>query len=306
VEHLGEEAVFNITDPLTPHFWSRNEGLAFSRDPLASSFLSSAIKRLHITLRLSLDECKEIERLTAGPHYDVSPVDSPSSPTQSRMTAWLQVCPAIAQLDVLRELQIWIDHDESTSWTLVNERAILRPLEPLLEIADLNMSISLPKLNPLWENPYRHYIQDNPLPCTASRGRRNWRTNQIVQIVTFTSVRGTPRQGIFNIERRLRHIYHGGRDPASKKGELFVLEMRDFPILGNHENDIIDFVNEMGVGPHLEKWSPAELEAIERDLWVTGGDPISHVDELNEYAHTSACDWDLREPWLHRNIPWGE
>jgi hypothetical protein len=189
------------------------------------------------------------------------------------MTSWFQIFPAIVQLETLRKLQIWIDHDESTSWTLVNERAILRPLEPLIEISDLDMSISLPKLHPLWENPYRHFIQDKP---------------------------------IFNIERRPRHIYHGKRNPAYQEGEFYVLERRDFPFLGNFENEVIDFLNEMGPEHDLKKWSAAKLEAFERDLWVKGGDPHLTVIEWDDFAHYEGCDWDLREPWLHQNIPWGE
>jgi hypothetical protein len=189
---------------------SQRELLDVPRGFSPHSFLSSVflnIKELHITMRLSLAECKEIERLTADSIPDFSRVEVSAAVLQPRTTAWLHICPAIAQLKELRRLRIWVDHDDESSWSVVNERAILYPLEPLIGIADLDMSVSLPKLHPRHENPYRHFIQDNP---------------------------------VFNIHRRLRQIHHGRK---YKHGTFGVNTRRDFPISGNFFNDLYDFMD---------------------------------------------------------------
>ncbi|KAF2494342.1 hypothetical protein BU16DRAFT_619469 [Lophium mytilinum] len=247
VEHLVKEATFSI-DLMTLRSFSQREALGLSGTFSASGYLGSAfsnIRELHITLRLSLDECQEIERLTADNFPDLDYIPDLSIPSlkrlppavlKSRVTAWLDVHTAITQLKELRRLQIWIDHDDKSSWSRVNERAILHPLESLLSLPDLNMCISLPKLHPLWENPYRHYVQDNTM---------------------------------FKMHRRLRQSHHGRE---YEDGTFVVLEKQDFPILGNFWNDVEARCKAQN--PQLEVffYSPTEMESMERDSWLFGED----------------------------------
>jgi hypothetical protein len=101
---------------------------------------------------------------------------------------------------MLRTLTVWRDHDEKGSWSIVNERVILRPLEPLIDQPDLNMIMYLPKVHPGWEaeRPDWYYGNDS----SPSR---------------------------FRICRRLRQRFHTKKEAQGRIGS--VLHQEDFPVM---------------------------------------------------------------------------
>ena len=193
-------AVFNVTDLDTLGCLLQGVDTSSSRTSSASSFLTSVlpyIRKLNITLRLPLRICKALENPVADSNPRSPPAGGSTADWASQLTAWLQLCPTIAQLKELRRLRIWLDHNNQSSWSIVNERAILSPLMPLTSIPNLNISINLPKLHPYLERPDRHFGEDSPAP-------------------------------IFKIHRRLRQRYHG---EEGSKGRFRVTYEADFPLL---------------------------------------------------------------------------
>jgi hypothetical protein len=74
---------------------------------------------------------------------------------------------AIKNMSKLRKLRLWLDHSETSTWSMVNEQAILSPWESLASDTSLDFSINLPKLHPKWETPERHFIEDKTLLGTV-------------------------------------------------------------------------------------------------------------------------------------------
>ena len=193
-------AVFNVTDLDTLGCLLQRVGTSFSEISSASDYLTSVlpcIRRLDITLRLPLPICKALENPEADSSSGSPPAGASTAGWASQLAAWLRLCPAIAQLKELQRLQIWLDHDDPSSWSVVNERAILSPLTPLTNIPHLNFSINLPKLHPGLERLDRHFGEDSPAPT-------------------------------FKIQRRLRQSYHG---KETSEGHFRVSYEADFPLL---------------------------------------------------------------------------
>ncbi|CAO2647110.1 Nn.00g080320.m01.CDS01 [Neocucurbitaria sp. VM-36] len=134
-------------------------------DTLAIAFAQA--HHLNIILRLPLRTFKKIER-----HYSNPNTESLSE----NATAWIRLCPAIAELSNLKTLRLWEDYDASKSWTTVNERTFLAPLQQLIvSMSGLNVSVSLPKLHPRWESSNRHFIPGCAPPAFAiDRRLRQW------------------------------------------------------------------------------------------------------------------------------------
>jgi hypothetical protein len=143
------------------------------------------LKELSISLRLSLATYEALENVA----------DSAFSKSLL-ISAWTELPFALDYWSRLRKLRIWLDHEESCSWSVVNERAVLSPLASLSSNPDLDVSINLPKLHPKWEAPERHFTEDSPrLPIA--------------------------------IHRRYRQRYHGVED---SNGNLRVKYWSDFPV----------------------------------------------------------------------------
>ena len=165
-----------------------------------SAYLSNALLR---TQNLSIVLMLALKTHRIGPNSDGSTIARSSI---YNAVAWLQVSPAIAQLRKLRNLNIWIDHDSATTWTVVNERAILSPLVELAHTHTMNISIILPKLHPGYETPERHFTPHSPAPP-------------------------------FTLTRRLRQRYHG---VDLGEGRFHVEYKADFPIMWEDDSDDSD------------------------------------------------------------------
>ncbi|KAF2024295.1 hypothetical protein EK21DRAFT_94223 [Setomelanomma holmii] len=122
-------------------------------DSLTTPGILWKIRRLSLIIRLPLLLCKAMEDM------EEARIANASTPAFSeerielgmRTIAWMKVSSPLTRLQKLRILDIWIDHNDKQSWSIIHERAVLRPLEPLLEVPELQMVINLPKLHPRWE-----------------------------------------------------------------------------------------------------------------------------------------------------------
>ena len=200
VDFMANMAVFNVTDLNTLGCLLQRAGTSFSETSSVSNYLTSVlpcIRRLDITLRLPLPICKALEYPEANSSPGSPPASALTASWASQLTAWLHLCPAIAQLKELQRLQIWLDHDDPLSWSIINERAILSPLAPLTNIPHFNFSINLPKLHPGLERLDRHFGEDSPAPT-------------------------------FKIQRRLRQSYHS---KETSECHFRVSYEADFPLL---------------------------------------------------------------------------
>jgi len=104
-------------------------------------------------------------------------------------------------LPKLRSLDIWLDHDHSSTWTMVPERILLQSLP-----ADRSISttVNLPYLLPSYESAARHFTPTSPAP-------------------TFT------------LNRRVRQRFFAVR---SRSGNTTVMYKADFPLLFEQYEDI--------------------------------------------------------------------
>jgi hypothetical protein len=186
-----------------------------------------------------LNVCKALENVVVDSVAQVPSNGHPETPTATcvQTNLWLQLPKILSEFKNLRRLHIWLDHDDRSSWTVVNERALISHIAPLAENPDLKVSLSLPKLHPRWEQPDRHFTDGSPL-------------------------------SLIPIHRRLRQTWHAIPDVA---GQLNKVEYHaDFPIL-------VDFFLELQeMQPNIygeEGMSTEEKEKIEkteRDYWKSG------------------------------------
>jgi hypothetical protein len=140
----------------------KSDSLASNGDRIATSILLEClvpnIKDLTVSLRLPLRD------------YEVLQTDAGVVP---RSTIWSQFPGAIKRMSKLRRLHIWLDHDEPTTWSQVNERAIFSSLQSLADIPNLTTSITLPKLHPQHENAEKHFmVGTSPLGMAIHRRYR--------------------------------------------------------------------------------------------------------------------------------------
>jgi hypothetical protein len=215
-------------------------------DPFCTSaFLPCVLphpKNLNISLKLPLAAFEAIESAS------VSSQESPITP-------WLALPQAVAHMGRLRKLHVWLDHDDTCTWTTVNERAALSPLVSLCNSPHLQVSANLPKLHPKWETSDRHFTEySNPPPLP--------------------------------IRRRYRQRHHGVED---ENGGLKVVSRPDFPILYelaywtyDEEEMQRQLAGEPSVPMDLreEELSLRNIERSEREEWKAGRDPINIFDDF--------------------------
>ncbi|KAK3688956.1 hypothetical protein B0T22DRAFT_378112 [Podospora appendiculata] len=194
--------------------------------------IGPSLMKLDITLRVPLLFLQAVCDNTA-----TSTTSGTKAPRQTSLPKqeWIALWPALAlRLRKLRQLHVWLDHDDSRSWSFVNERAVLAPLtgsfsaENIVSLQDV--TLTLPNFHPLHENPEIHF------------------TYSSLQISTCVTV-----------NRRMRPTYWF---EASFPGEPATrLHIADFPI----------FVQYGGFEDYgWEDWSPEQIQEMEREMWLTG------------------------------------
>ncbi|KAI4624372.1 hypothetical protein J4E83_004046 [Alternaria metachromatica] len=129
--------------------------------PSSSAFTElpvSNVIRLSITLKLPLAFFRSVERLLGN---DPGSSDTESAAQQASL--WQRLGSTLGRFKALKKLDLWLDHNETQYWAVVNERLTLDPLLAQLKgLCDLEVTVTLPMLHPRFEKDERHYIDENP------------------------------------------------------------------------------------------------------------------------------------------------
>ncbi|RYP23576.1 hypothetical protein DL765_001090 [Monosporascus sp. GIB2] len=229
---------FNITDLETLEYLvQRNQDSGLSH-PSSDGLLPKVcpfLKRLNLTLRLPLSFFKTPENGVAlASSSGAGDIVKTPDDVPSQLKTWAQIWAALAhQLKQLQNLHIWLDTDDKSSWSLVNERAILSHLAALISIGTIpglkHVSVNLPLLLPRREKPERHFTKDSP-----------------------------PPPAYLTIQRSLRQTLHG---EEITPGEFHVISDSEFSLLV----ELLEF-------PGFEGMSLAEIVNMERECWRRGQD----------------------------------
>lgn len=211
------------------------------------------IKNLDITLRLPLtffqalaDYTKKSSSSQSTQKHDTSIAASLTvNVSESDLrSVWMRVWPALAiRSRELQRLHIWIDHDVSKSWSLVEERLVLSYITTWISpdsVGSLKSVIfNIPKLHPRHEDPQHHFTTNSPQP-----------------------------PGFVKLIRRLRQCYFY-EETAPEVGKVDYEP--DFPVLF----ELCDYTADPGPPMLLE-----EVEEMERDMWKRGQDPNDFLWDL--------------------------
>lgn len=80
----------------------------------------------------------------------------------TQAAAWLHLASLLSPPIELRRLHIWLDHQSDMFWSIVDERTIMSVLEPLTTRADMDISVSLPKIQHGLES-HRHLLEQEEI-----------------------------------------------------------------------------------------------------------------------------------------------
>ncbi|KAH8895397.1 hypothetical protein GQ53DRAFT_744054 [Thozetella sp. PMI_491] len=148
------------------------------------------------------------------------------------LTRWMHVWPSLGpQLEQLHNVNIWLDHNQPLSWSLVNERAVISHLAtsilsgapPILK----GITIEVPKLHPRYERPERHFMANSlPPPALVTIKRRLRQRcfaketspgqfsmehkNDFPYLIEVPEFQDQPLE---EIERMERELWESGEDP---------------------------------------------------------------------------------------------
>ncbi|KAL5328193.1 hypothetical protein ACEPPN_001689 [Leptodophora sp. 'Broadleaf-Isolate-01'] len=175
-------------------------------------------------------------------------------------TNWMHFWVIICGLQQLRKLNVWLDHDDESSWSVVKERQVLTPVFAILatelkarsamcDVPAMQFLFNLPKLHPGIAKPETHFVEEIVPPSIM-------------------------------IKRRYRQRYHRS---MSDDGALSVAYKSDFPIM----HEIADFYSNESLGAIMIPVQ--EFEEIERNLWLTGQDVHREIRELTSLNGFSVC-----------------
>ncbi|KAH8908291.1 hypothetical protein BR93DRAFT_925412 [Coniochaeta sp. PMI_546] len=115
---------------------------------------------LSIVLSQPLAFFQAIETISTSSHDHQENRPPPNPQYVGDIRVWSDLpSRLLAQPHGLRRLHIWLDHTGEENWSVVNERAILGPVEALTtRIPELQLVFLLPKAHPRIEDPQRHYL----------------------------------------------------------------------------------------------------------------------------------------------------
>ncbi|GAB0134945.1 hypothetical protein EsDP_00003297 [Epichloe bromicola] len=139
---LAETSVIHVDDLSTLDvLLDGRDSSLFSIRPghlLTKAFFNT--RRLNLSFRLPPAVFKAVEASSTPAR------DAPSYPGTSSPTSWFCLWQCIAALRHLRTVDITLDHDSESSWSSVNEHAVLSPLQALASNPDLRTTIHLPRV----------------------------------------------------------------------------------------------------------------------------------------------------------------
>lgn len=215
-------------------------------------YIHPRIHKLNVVFRLPLAFCKALQE---DEDLDLEASHAPSA-VLTRYTTWKCLWLAICQLQQLRSLHIWLDHDHSSSWSVVKERLVLRRVIAILTahmqasfkektMPLKTITFNLPKLHPRFARPETHFVQASPLPPP------------------------------FTIERRYRQRYHW---EEWADGRWRVKYESDFPIM--HEWAHMAELSHMDESPDMTEWTMQEVEEFETRLWNEGTNVYQYMMEV--------------------------
>jgi hypothetical protein len=194
--------------------------------------LQQGITHLSITLRLPL-EFFEVVELWDGHH-----IANISEEVAQNVRHWMRFGITLGRISTLTKLRLWLDHSDTRSWSVVNERRLLSPLLAHLSNTSIHFAIILPKLHPLYQRESRHFTRE----CFGVR-----------------------------LHRTLRQRWYS--DEISP-GNTRVVHKPDFPILF----DILEIIDGSFEAPELNPKdgilstidAMARAEKMERDIYEQG------------------------------------
>ncbi|RYP74538.1 hypothetical protein DL769_004006 [Monosporascus sp. CRB-8-3] len=248
---MSSTVTFNVTDLETLKYLVQRDQDSGLLHLLLAEVCPSSLRQLSITLRLPPSFFKTLENDVAsltegssGSGEDILEETPHDEAPSQQLKMWTRVWAALAsRLKQLQSLQIWLDNDDKSSWSMVNERAILSHLAASISIGSIpgleHVSVNLPLLHPRYETPERHFTKDGPSPPAC-----------------------------FTIQRSLRPILHSeeiapGQFHVTDDSELTILvelfEIQPDASENRSLADVVDWVREAwGKGVDVE----AEIEAL--------------------------------------------
>ncbi|ORY14785.1 hypothetical protein BCR34DRAFT_212293 [Clohesyomyces aquaticus] len=241
---------------------------------------------LEITMKLPVSVYTAIEHAStckitppsSNPASSSTPTSAASTDPESLISAWTNFPRSLPHLSKLRQLKIWLDHDETCSWTqVVNERALLSPLEGFVRggglekhALDIDISVDLPKLHPKWWSDDRHFA-DMGVGAGA-------KLEADIVVNTGPSPPSTGRHTV-SMTRRYRQWWHG---VLLDDGTAAFTEQYDFPEFVERG----EYLAACGDYPEISR---EQEEVDERNALKTGYDILADWKDFLDYLDRSVC-----------------
>ncbi|KAF2122556.1 hypothetical protein BDV96DRAFT_639136 [Lophiotrema nucula] len=217
-------------------------------EPVVMMISALDVRHLSVILRLPLSFALAFD-------------DSSDDPLQ--MQQWELAWRSLANVKSLRNVNVWLDHDDPSSWSIVNERDIASSIEALSVMRpNTTVSINLPNLHPKYETPERHFMDDESASSSLE------------------------------ITRRERQSYF-----ADSSNDGSVIRKFDFPNPGMQDLLYFALDSHLRLRGHgheevSRQWkSGKEAEALEeqRAMWRRGVDVDKYERDLQEQLNETYC-----------------
>ncbi len=260
LDFMIHAATFHITDLETLQHFAQT-------DPDSGSMLSPSdfldvvgpfLRKLSITLRLPLSFFEAVSNMISRNSRDTQiqglsiPTDYASDiPECGQSAMWMGVWPSLAgQLKQLQSLHIWLDHDAPSSWSFVDERAVLAAVTEFMSSDKIptleDVSVNLPTLNPRHEKPERHFTEKGLQPSVY-----------------------------ITLHRRFRQMFHC---KETIPGHIEVVSKVDFPIM-------YELVGSPEWCDGERSLTREEVENFERGMWERGEDVEGFIMSIGPSCH---------------------
>ncbi|RNJ56331.1 hypothetical protein D7B24_007386 [Verticillium nonalfalfae] len=237
IEYMVHRLIFHITDLNTLDALCQTQHTAEGL-PKTTSLISigHGMQALHVTLRLPFEIFEAVDGLR-----------SESKKMQELALQWTQAWPAVAALKGLRKIRVELDHTNWSSWSVINERAVLSSLGTLKALVPgLVLTVVLPNLHPFYEKSDRHFTHDSPEPS-------------------------------FPIIRRVRQKYHCRQGPDGRRS-IVRSRYDTFPVWVPAELELLEIEEHPVPQPSPEQYR--EMVEEERQGWRNGIDYHDFIAEL--------------------------
>ncbi|KAK8070730.1 hypothetical protein PG997_010933 [Apiospora hydei] len=140
---MREQVCFHITDldTIGTLFQYLSASPATSGSLGFEGLVAPHIQKLEVALSLPLAFFEYFDDQPSAPGRELAPL------FQEQARIWTEMPQGIDKLlPSLRKLSIWLDHTQRPYWSVLHERAVLRPFEQLGNLSRLDLSFDLPML----------------------------------------------------------------------------------------------------------------------------------------------------------------